>query len=118
MTAIEFMDAEAMRAQAGHTMARLHQRYDLILCPTVPNGPSLADAPTRDPVRSLMTAWAPWTFGFNISRQPAITMPLGFRADGLPNSVQIAAAQYRDDLVFRAARAIERELPIPVAEPA
>lgn len=44
-------------------------------------------------------------------------MPLGFRNDGLPNSIQIAAAQYRDDLVFRAARAIERAVPVPVADP-
>jgi aspartyl-tRNA(Asn)/glutamyl-tRNA(Gln) amidotransferase subunit A len=115
MTAIEFMDAEAMRAAAGHAMGRVHQRYDLILCPTVPNGPSLADAPTEDPVRALMTQWAPWTFAFNITRQPAITVPFGFRGDGLPNSVQIAAAQYRDDLVFRAARAIERAQPAAVA---
>lgn len=116
MTAIEFMDAEAMRAAAGHVMGELHQRYDLILCPTVPAGPPLADASTEDPVRALMIAWAPWTFAFNITRQPAITMPLGFRSDGLPNSVQIAAAQYRDDLVFRAARAIERTMPVPVAD--
>ncbi len=115
MSAIEFMDAEAMRAVAGHAMARLHQRYDLVLCPTVPNGPCLADAPTTDPVRALMTAWAPWTFTFNVTRQPAITVPLGFRQDGLPNSVQIAAAQFRDDLVFRAARAIERA--VAVADP-
>ncbi len=118
MTAIEFMDAEAMRAAAGHAMAAFHQRYDLILCPTVPNGPSLADAATTDPVRALMTEWAPWTFTFNVTRQPAIAMPLGFRADGMPNSVQIAAAQYRDDLVFRAARVLEKERPIPFADPA
>ena len=45
MTAVEFMDAEATRAAAGHAMARLHQRFDLVLCPTVPAGPPLADAP-------------------------------------------------------------------------
>ena len=56
---------------------------------------------------ALWTRWAPWTFTFNITRQPAITMPLGLRADGLPNAVQLVAAQYRDDLVLRAARAIE-----------
>ena len=116
MTAIEFMDAEAMRAAAGHAMARLHQRYDLVLCPTVPNGPPLADAPTVDPVRALWTAWAPWTFTFNLTRQPAISVPMGPRADGLPNSVQIAAAQYRDDLVLRAARAIELAQPFQVAD--
>jgi aspartyl-tRNA(Asn)/glutamyl-tRNA(Gln) amidotransferase subunit A len=63
-----------------------------------------------------MTEWAPWAFTFNITRQPAITMPLGFRSDGMANSVQIAAAQYRDDLVFRAARAIERTMPVPLAD--
>jgi aspartyl-tRNA(Asn)/glutamyl-tRNA(Gln) amidotransferase subunit A len=115
MTAIEFMDAEAMRAAAGHAMARLHRRFDLVLCPTVPAGPPLADDPTVDPMRALWTAWAPWTFTFNITRQPAITVPMGLRADRLPNSVQIAAAQYRDDLVLRAARAIERAAPFPMA---
>jgi aspartyl-tRNA(Asn)/glutamyl-tRNA(Gln) amidotransferase subunit A len=115
MTAVEFMDAEATRAAAAHAMARLHQRYDLVLCPTVPAGPPLADAATTDPVRALWTSWAPWTFTFNLTRQPAITVPMGPRADGMPNSVQIAAAQFRDDLVLRAARAIERAQPFPIA---
>jgi aspartyl-tRNA(Asn)/glutamyl-tRNA(Gln) amidotransferase subunit A len=116
MSAIEFMDAEATRATAAHAMARLHQRYDLVLCPTVPAGPPLADAPTVDPVRALWTAWAPWTFTFNLTRQPAITVPMGARADGMPNSVQIAAAQFRDDLVLRAARVIELAQPFQVAD--
>jgi aspartyl-tRNA(Asn)/glutamyl-tRNA(Gln) amidotransferase subunit A len=64
-------------------------------------------------VQALWTHWAPWTFTFNMTRQPAITVPLGQRADGLPNSVQLVAAQYRDDLVLRAARAIEQAEPLP-----
>jgi aspartyl-tRNA(Asn)/glutamyl-tRNA(Gln) amidotransferase subunit A len=116
MSAIEFMDAEATRAAAGNTMALLHRRYDLVICPTVPAGPPLAEAPVADPVRSLWTEWAPWTFTFNLTRQPAISVPMGPRADGLPNSVQIAAAQFRDDLVLRAARAIEVAQPFEVVE--
>jgi aspartyl-tRNA(Asn)/glutamyl-tRNA(Gln) amidotransferase subunit A len=116
MSAVEFMDAEALRAAAGHAMARLHQKYDLLLCPTVPAGPPLADATVADPVRALWTEWAPWTFTFNLTRQPAISMPMGPRADGMPNSVQIAAAQFRDDLVLRAARAIELVSPVQVAD--
>ena len=117
MSAVQFMEAEAMRAAAGHAMARLHQRFDLVLCPSVPAGAPLADAPTVDPVRALWTAWAPWTFTFNLTRQPAISVPLGLRSDGLPNSVQLAAAQYRDDLVLRAARVLELAETFPVADP-
>ena len=113
MSAMEFLGADALRATAGHAMARLHQRYDLVLCPTVPNGPMLADAPTQNPVECLWKHWAPWTFTFNLTRQPAITVPMGLGQDGLPMSVQIAAAQYRDDLVFRAARALEIAQPFP-----
>lgn len=112
-SAIEFLDAEAMRAEAGNVMARLHLRYDLVLCPTVPNGPPEADAPTLNPVEALWTNWAPWTFTFNLTRQPAITVPMGLGADGLPRSVQIAAAQFRDDLVLRAARVLELAEPFP-----
>jgi aspartyl-tRNA(Asn)/glutamyl-tRNA(Gln) amidotransferase subunit A len=115
MSAIEFLDAEAQRAVAAHEMARLHQRFDVILCPTVPGGPPLADAVTNDPVQALWTQWAPWTFTFNMTRQPAITMPFGRRGNGLPNAVQLVAAQYRDDLVLRVARALELAEPVPVA---
>jgi aspartyl-tRNA(Asn)/glutamyl-tRNA(Gln) amidotransferase subunit A len=116
MSAIAFMDAEALRAAAGHVMARLHQRIDLLLCPTVPAGPPPADAPTTDPVQALWREWAPWTFTFNLTRQPAITMPLGFSPGGMPRSVQLAAAQYRDDLVLRAARVLELAEPVPLAD--
>lgn len=109
MTASEFLDAEGLRLETAHRMAALHQRYDLVLCPTVPNPPPLADAPTRNPIESLWQEWAPWTFTFNLSRQPAISVPMGLDDTGLPRSVQIAAALYRDDLVLRAARTLERE---------
>jgi aspartyl-tRNA(Asn)/glutamyl-tRNA(Gln) amidotransferase subunit A len=64
----------------------------------------------------LWTAWAPWTFTFNLTRQPAISVPMGLRSDGLPNSVQIAAAQFRDDLVLRAGRTIEVAQPFQAAD--
>ncbi|HUN42707.1 MAG TPA: amidase family protein [Acetobacteraceae bacterium] len=115
MTAIQFLDGEALRAAAAHAMARLHQRFDIVLCPTVPAGPPLADEPTENPVEALWTQWAPWTFTFNLTRQPAITVPLGLRSNGLPNAVQFAAAQYREDLVLRAARTVELAEPFPMA---
>jgi aspartyl-tRNA(Asn)/glutamyl-tRNA(Gln) amidotransferase subunit A len=108
MLAIDFLEAEAMRLQAAHAMADLHRRFDLVLTPTVPNGALAADAPTTDPVRALWTEWAPWTFLYNLTRQPAITVPMQPGADGMPRSVQLAAPLYRDDLVLRGAWAIEQ----------
>ncbi len=108
MLATDALEAEAMRLQAAHAMAALHRRFDLVLTPTVPQGPSAADAPTVDPVRALWAEWAPWTFLYNLTRQPAITVPMPPGVDGMPRSVQLAAALYRDDLVLRAAWAIEQ----------
>jgi aspartyl-tRNA(Asn)/glutamyl-tRNA(Gln) amidotransferase subunit A len=116
LSAIEFLDGEAMRIEAAHAMARLHQKYDLVLAPTVPTTAPLADAPILDPVHALWAEWAPWTFTFNLTRQPAIAVPMGFAANGLPRSVQLAAAMYRDDLVLRAARTLEVAQPFPMPE--
>jgi aspartyl-tRNA(Asn)/glutamyl-tRNA(Gln) amidotransferase subunit A len=92
-------------------MARFHRRFDLILCPTVPAGPLKADEPLGDIEEVFWTRWATWTAIFNAGRQPAITVPAGVDGDGLPTSVQIAAAQHEDELVLRAARTVEAATP-------
>ncbi len=114
--ATEMLRLEANRVAAAHAMARLHQRYDLVLCPTVPGLAPLTDAPIGDAMQALWTNWAPWTFAFNLTRQPAIAVPMGFAENGLPRSVQIAAALYRDDLVLRAARTLEVAQPFTMVE--
>ena len=115
MLATDFLGAEALRLSAAHVMAGLHARYDLLLTPTVPNGPPRADAPTTDPVRALWKQWAPWTFLYNLTRQPAVTVPMPPGEDGLPRSVQIAGPLYRDDLALRGAWAIEQAGSFPLA---
>ncbi len=115
LSAPAMLQIEALRLEAAHRMALFHRRFDLVLCPTVPGLPMLADAPTMEPSQALMTHWAPWTALFNLTRQPAITVPLGLGAAGLPRSVQLAAPLYRDDLALRAARVLERAVPFPAA---
>ena len=116
ISGLEVLEAEALRVAGAHAMARLHRQYDVVLCPTVPNPPPLADAATIDPLRTLWTEWACWTFAFNLTRQPAMAVPMGFDESGLPRSVQVAAAQYRDDLVLRAARTLEVAQPPEVVD--
>jgi len=100
------MAAEALRVQAAHVMAALE--VDAILCPCVPHCAPLAEAPIGDPVAALWQNWAPWTLLFNLTRQPAISVPMGVNAAGLPTAVQVAAGIYRDDVALRVARAVER----------
>jgi len=116
LSAEDFMEFEAARIQAAHAMARFTRKYDLILSPVVANPPPMADAPTVNPVQALWTHWAPWTAAANLTRQPAISVPMGFAANGLPRAVQLAAGLYRDDLVLRGARAIEMAQPFPMPD--
>jgi aspartyl-tRNA(Asn)/glutamyl-tRNA(Gln) amidotransferase subunit A len=110
VTALEVLEGEAMRVKAANAMAMLHLTYDAVLCPCVPTCAPLADKPIGDPIAALWNDWAPWTFLFNLTRQPAISVPIGVNAAGLPRAVQLAAALYRDDIVLRTARALERAL--------
>ena len=108
MTAVDFLAADALRIEAAHAMARFHQRFDLVICPTTPGAAPAADQPTLKPHEALWQDWAPWTFTFNLTRQPAISVPVGLGPEGMPRGVQVVAALYRDDLALRAARALER----------
>ena len=115
MSAVDFMAADALRIEAAHAMARFHQRHDLMLTPCTPTAAFGADQPTLNPRMALWRDWAPWTFTHNLTRQPAISVPVGLDSEGMPRAVQVAAALYRDDLCFQAARCIEMALQSPAA---
>jgi aspartyl-tRNA(Asn)/glutamyl-tRNA(Gln) amidotransferase subunit A len=57
------------------------------------------------------TRWTPFTYPFNLSQQPAASVPCGFTRDGLPVGLQIVGPMHREDLVLRAARAYEAAQP-------
>ncbi len=105
-TAIDMLEAEALRVQAAHAMACVD--YDALICPCVPQAAPRAGIPVEDPLHALLHNWAPWTLLFNLTRQPALSLPMGLNAAGLPIAVQIAAPLYRDDLVLKIARAVEK----------
>jgi len=58
-------------------------------------------------------SWTPFTYPFNLTQQPAASVPCGFTADGLPIGLQIVGPRYGDALVLRAARAYEAAHPQP-----
>ena len=52
--------------------------------------------------------WTPFSYPFNLTQQPAASVPCGLTAAGLPAGLQIVGPLYADALVLRAARAYER----------
>jgi amidase len=92
------------------------QGWDLLLTPTLSAPPlpigSMPNNPAR-PMTPLMTAgaWVSFTSQFNISGQPAISLPLHRNADGLPIGMQLVAAYGREDVLIRVASQLEQAAP-------
>jgi len=89
-------------------------KYDLLLTPTIacPPFPVGLDNPTEiagKPVDAY--AWIPFTYPFNMTGQPASSVPCGFTKDGLPIGLQIVGRRFDDATVLRASAAFERARP-------
>lgn len=111
--AVTYLGAAQAREAFGRHLALFHQTYDLLLTPTTAVPAVEADYATRHGTRGVPPS--PFTYPFNFSQQPAISVPAGFTKTGLPVGLQIVGAKYADALVLRAARAFE--LARPFARP-
>jgi aspartyl-tRNA(Asn)/glutamyl-tRNA(Gln) amidotransferase subunit A len=96
------------------------ERYDLLLTPTVAC-PAFAlglDHPSAIGGKTIAPyGWLPYTYPFNLTGQPAASVPCGFTRDGLPIGLQIVGRRFDDALVLRAAAAFERARPWANARP-
>jgi aspartyl-tRNA(Asn)/glutamyl-tRNA(Gln) amidotransferase subunit A len=116
----DFAAAANARFPLSTAMARFHERYDLLLTPTLAT-PAFAVGQNVPPNGSFgddWVGWTPYSYPFNLTLQPAATVPCGLTADGLPVGLQIVGPMRRDDLVLRASRAFEAIRPWPtLSEP-
>jgi aspartyl-tRNA(Asn)/glutamyl-tRNA(Gln) amidotransferase subunit A len=109
----EIQDATLRRGALGVHMHRFHEKYDLLLTPTLPLPAFEAGREVEDVARERRwTDWTPFSYPFNLTQQPAATVPCGLTKDGLPAGLQIVGPKYADALVLRAARAYESAYPI------
>jgi aspartyl-tRNA(Asn)/glutamyl-tRNA(Gln) amidotransferase subunit A len=111
-SAVEYLTATARRMELGRIMGAFHDRYDLLLTPTMPIAAFEAglEAPPGSP-SPRWTSWTPFTYPFNMTQQPAANLPCGFTADGLPVGLQVVGARHADALVMAACRAYEQARP-------
>ncbi|MFP3908035.1 MAG: amidase [Acidimicrobiales bacterium] len=107
-SAVDYIDALAVRGQVAITMGEFHQRHDLLVTPTLSMGAFEAgrDVPAgwHD---HRWSSWAGLVYPFNMTQQPAASVPCGFTSDGLPIGLQIIGPRGADALVLRAAHAYE-----------
>ncbi len=108
----DYQDAVMARAELGVRMRLFMDEYDLLLTPTLPIPAFEAGrlSPEDDPV-GKWTNWTPFSFPFNLTQQPAATVPCGFTAAGLPAGLQIVGPMFDDMAVLRGARAFEQARP-------
>jgi amidase len=97
--------------------------YDLLLTPVLASRPvpigefhGCGDEPLEDLRRS--GAFAPYTALFNVTGQPAISLPVGFGEDGLPNAVQLVGRPLAEDTLLQVATQIETARPWAAHRPA
>jgi amidase len=90
--------------------------WDLLVTPTIPEPPPpLGDFAAQPgnpfwPITRSVVEVA-YTIPFNMTGQPAISLPLHWTADGLPVGTQLVAAYGREDLLLRVAAQLERARP-------
>jgi aspartyl-tRNA(Asn)/glutamyl-tRNA(Gln) amidotransferase subunit A len=106
---VSYLQAIDRREALGRHFNQFHQDWDLLITPTTAYPASAIDASSADltvrPIRS------PFTYPFNLTQQPAASIPAGLTAAGLPVGLQIIGAKFADTTVLRAARAFEAARP-------
>jgi aspartyl-tRNA(Asn)/glutamyl-tRNA(Gln) amidotransferase subunit A len=113
-TTADIMGAWDRRIALYETLRLFFERYDLLVTPTV--------SVKAFPINRLMPEhweqhewdwirWAGFSYPFNLTWNPAASVPCGFTSDRLPVGLQIVGRRFADGLVFRASRALERHRP-------
>jgi amidase len=100
----------------GRAVAGFFETYDILICatlgsPAVPIGHLMGDPPDVDGYARRLFAFMPNTQAFNITGQPAASLPLAMSRGGLPIGVQVVGRQAEDALVISLAGQLERAAP-------
>jgi len=108
ISVLDYLGADLVRTELGQQMAAFHQDYDLLLTPMMPVPALPVAQDLNDPTTERhWIDWSPFSYPFNMTRQPAASIPCGLTTAGLPIGLQIVGPLYADDRVLRAARAFE-----------
>lgn len=111
VSAVDYLDARQVCVDLGLAMGQFHETHNLLITPTTPIPAFTAGHDV--PVGSGMRWWAQWTpfsYPFNMTQQPALSIPVGTTSGGLPIGMQIVGPRHSDDLVLAVGRFAEQVL--------
>ena len=119
LSALDYLAAMNARNALLEHMSRFHQRYDLLITPSLPLAAFEAgrEVPADWPHKRWPT-WTPFTYPFNLTGQPACSVPCGFTQAGLPIGLQLVGPRHDDLTVLRAAHAYQLASPLTNRRPA
>ncbi len=113
-SALDIQRLHLQRGELGSHMRQFMQRFDLLATPSVAIPAFDARPAGHSPMEpQAMLGWTPFSYPFNLTQQPACSIPCGLTKAGLPIGLQIVGPMFGDALVLRAARAFESVRPIP-----
>jgi Asp-tRNA(Asn)/Glu-tRNA(Gln) amidotransferase A subunit family amidase len=114
VTAREYLTAMANVSAYWQEVHIFLERFDLLLTPTaaVPPFPLGAGVPREIAGQEVSRlGWMPFTYPFNLTGQPAASVPAGWTEDGVPVGLQIVGRRHADRTVLAAAAAFEAACP-------
>jgi len=114
VTAAQYLRAMRRRGELWTEVQRFLARFDLLITPTVAVPAFEVGKPGLNEVNgqpSSPLGWTPFCFPFNLTGQPAATVPVGFTSAGLPVGLQIVGRRHADHTVLAASAAFEAAQP-------
>jgi len=112
-SALDVHRLQLRRGELGSHMRQFMERFDLVATPSVAVPAFDARPAGHSPMDpAAMLGWTPFSYPFNLTQQPACTIPCGLTREGLPIGLQLVGPMFGDALVLRAARAYESVRPI------
>ena len=100
------------RAAFNRRVAESFRDFDLLVMPMVPVEPFAAEAdgpPDMDQSKPVPWArWTPFSYPFNLTGQPAASVPCGWTPSGLPVGLQVIGRRFEDDTVLQFCAAWEK----------
>ncbi len=113
LSMLDYLGAVNEATALRERMANFHLKYDLLLTPTLPiTAFKTGREVPEDWPSTRWPSWTPFTYPFNMTGQPALSVPCGFDSEGLPIGLQLVGARYNDALVLQAGHAYQQAVPL------